>query len=193
MSVCIGCGRKFEQRSDYTKRYCSHECYIKFKRENAHTSVCRVCGKTFRCSPAERGYYCSPECSRLGRRNGKNVPCDVCGKKIYVPKYEFKFEHHFCSNQCRMKWTVKEQLPSVSIKKDSNATDNWYKTINGRLAHRVVMEKIIGRPLTSTEVVHHIDGDKSNNSPYNLMLFKNKAEHCKWHHKLSANEAGGGE
>ena len=43
--------------------------------------------------------------------------------------------------------------------------------------HRIVMEKIIGRFLTKNEVVHHVDGDKTNNSPDNLVLFSSVAEH----------------
>ena len=36
--------------------------------------------------------------------------------------------------------------------------------------HRLVMEKMIGRYLEKEEVVHHIDGNKENNSPGNLVI-----------------------
>lgn len=51
--------------------------------------------------------------------------------------------------------------------------------------HRLVMEKKIGRYLTSIEEVHHIDGDKHNNDPKNLQLFATKAEHTRHHMKKS--------
>jgi hypothetical protein len=43
------------------------------------------------------------------------------------------------------------------------------------------MEAKLGRYLTPEEVVHHIDGDKENNDPDNLMLFANNGEHTRFH------------
>lgn len=45
--------------------------------------------------------------------------------------------------------------------------------------HRLVMEKLLGRYLTPREVVHHIDGDRCNNVPENLMVFQTNTEHLK--------------
>jgi HNH endonuclease len=46
--------------------------------------------------------------------------------------------------------------------------------------HRAVVERRDGRKLTSAEVVHHVDGDKSNNSPENLVVVT-RAEHRRLH------------
>ena len=43
--------------------------------------------------------------------------------------------------------------------------------------HRLVMEGKIDRYLKPNEVIHHIDGNKSNNKINNLMLFPNHSEH----------------
>lgn len=43
--------------------------------------------------------------------------------------------------------------------------------------HRLVMEVILGRPLTDQEVVHHRDGIRWHNWPDNLQLFSSSAEH----------------
>lgn len=47
--------------------------------------------------------------------------------------------------------------------------------------HRYVMEKHLGRKLSSDEVVHHIDENKENNSIYNLQIMT-RSEHAIHHH-----------
>lgn len=46
--------------------------------------------------------------------------------------------------------------------------------------HRLVMEQFLGRFLTEEEVVHHINGNKTDNRIENLMLFSNHSEHMKY-------------
>lgn len=49
-----------------------------------------------------------------------------------------------------------------------------------RLEHQVVMERKLGRPLKSGEVVHHLDENKSNNDPSNLKL-TTQSDHIRHH------------
>lgn len=69
----------------------------------------------------------------------------------------------------------------------------WYTDVQGYVVitpnretklyeHRLVMEEQLGRPLLSSEIVHHIDGKKSNNDPSNLMLMT-RSTHIKEHHE----------
>lgn len=45
--------------------------------------------------------------------------------------------------------------------------------------HILIIEKKLGRKLRKNEGVHHIDGNKKNNKPENLICFKNAKEHHK--------------
>jgi len=51
---------------------------------------------------------------------------------------------------------------------------------NGMLEHRKNMEDYLGRKLNKTEIVHHIDGNKLNNSIDNLVLVT-RSEHINIH------------
>lgn len=61
------------------------------------------------------------------------------------------------------------------------ARTDWPRDKNGRMSyqplHRYVMEQKLGRPLTDSEVVHHINGDVLDNTPENLELFASNAAH----------------
>lgn len=58
------------------------------------------------------------------------------------------------------------------------------------LEHRLVMEGLLGRYLLPEEVVHHIDGDPSNNAPANLRLYASKSEHMRLGHPRRVGGVG---
>ena len=68
----------------------------------------------------------------------------------------------------------------------------------GKLLHRLIYEEVYGS-IPKGYAIHHIDGDKTNNNPGNLMLLSksnhhslhmNKTNHPRWNHGR-IDEAGG--
>ena len=59
----------------------------------------------------------------------------------------------------------------------------------GRHEHRVVAKQMLGRALKTGEVVHHIDGNKKNNAPENLLVFPSQKEHAQWHARKKGGDA----
>jgi hypothetical protein len=56
------------------------------------------------------------------------------------------------------------------------------------LLHRYRMELMLGRYLDPKEVVHHIDGDPTNNEEFNLMLFASNGEHITFEHTIDMSD-----
>lgn len=51
-------------------------------------------------------------------------------------------------------------------------------TGKAELLHRRIAEEILARPLLPGEVVHHIDGDCTNNSAENLLVLPSQSYHA---------------
>lgn len=128
---------------------------------------------------------------KTGRpREGQAEYCTYCGAPMYRPPSRQKQGRPFCSRQCHMALLNAELNPTrmtddVRAKlRDSHLGTGEGKTYTktyGRHTHRIVAEQMLGRPLAPGEVVHHIDQNKRNNSPENLMIFASQAEHATWH------------
>ena len=145
------------------------------------------------------------------------VLCSWCGGIILRSKYLIGRQNHFfCAAKCRSAFLSRAQNPEGYIRHDHLSEYNrehndermtpevriklrlnrlgtgegkCYRKYFGRAEHRLVAERILNRRLRKGEVVHHIDGDKRNNSPENLMVFENQKEHARWH----ANQSRGGD
>lgn len=58
------------------------------------------------------------------------------------------------------------------------------------LVHRWVAATLLGRPLLPGEVVHHLDGDSTNNAPENLLVLSSQRFHAHIEHVLRQERRG---
>ena len=107
------------------------------------------------------------------------ISCVICGSKFTVTRKHpifpagLKDLAKYCS-KCRSERM--RGKPATNKRKGYRYIDKeGYVCIKigntFRAEHRVIMEKILGRPLRKGELVHHIDSNRSNNKPSNLELW----------------------
>lgn len=126
------------------------------------------------------------------------VICDGCGKEIWqYPSQVRRSKEHFCSQQCHMAKLNAEMNPmrmteevkaKLSLSRRGSGEGKTYQKQKGRHVHRQVAEQMLGRKLKPGEVVHHINRDKRDNRPENLMVFACQADHAKWHMEHDGEE-----
>ena len=116
--------------------------------------------------------------------------CEECGKEIFQSPAQYRrSKNHFCSRKCHMVYMNRNLNPNrmtIEVRKKlrksrlGSGEGKTYTKTFGRHTHRIVAEQILGRPLKVGEIVHHIDGNKRNNDPTNLMVMT-QSEHCRIH------------
>jgi hypothetical protein len=155
--------------------------------------TCEQCGAEFLAFAATvkkgGGKFCCRSChdSNLSARKRAAKPrqiCEMCGKAFVAQSCRVKVGlARFCSRACHAQSRIGQ----------TRATPQNGRTISSagyvvvltdvnqrRYEHRLVMERILGRPLARNEVVHHIDGNKQNNLPENLRVLT-PSEHTLLH------------
>ena len=91
---------------------------------------------------------------------------------------QFSEEHKKKISESRTAWGEANAV-GVSVK-PTGYIEHTRGPNKGRGVHVTVMELRLGRHLLADEVVHHIDGDRSNNDPDNLALMT-RSGHTKHH------------
>lgn len=170
------------------------------------TKKCIICKKQFKTYHSKikigRGKCCSKKC--------KNILQSKTWKGKYPKSFQIfyknnpNFRHQKKSSvvtknkislAVKKLWKNKEyknhmkKIHRKKVSKRGNYLQIYYPQhprVNERgyvYQHIIIMEKIIGRYLKPKEIIHHIDGNRYNNSENNLMLFKSRGQHINFHRR----------
>ena len=169
---CEHCGIEFNCYPSSNKRYCSKSCYAShqkiWERTPSFHGIGNI-GYTGRTHSEETKQKISKSCKGKGRPKDERtiVFCELCGAKVEkLPYYLDKREHHFCSQECWHKWNKGKNhvcYDETLQREYVGFTDELKQTI--RLRDKVCQICKKEKRLS----VHHIDCDKHNPNPQNLI------------------------
>jgi len=191
--VCSNCGVKFEVGKFRLKHkktnnwFCSVGCFKKWEsipenNPNWHggpiKTNCGYCGKLLRRSKSQFNEYdehfCSKDCLARARTTLIEVQCECCGKTIErLPKYIEKYAHLFCDRSCRSAWMCGPNNTAwnggtKSLQYCNAWTDEEYKSeLKERDGNQCLNPYC--KHKDTLIVLHHIDYDKQNCAPTNLI------------------------
>ena len=176
---CRWCGKPFiVTPTEYKnrRRLCSWACRVAEK-EDARNRICEICGKGFRTrDAAQKTRTCGRECGSELRKRCKYIACEVCGKQVWVMPCHFEIRR-FCSRECQAVGHSQE----ISGENHPNWRGGvsklpypfeWTEELRATIRERdgnACMECGTSQDLH----VHHIDYDKTNCLPDNLITLCN--------------------
>ena len=138
-------------------------------------------------SQIKRHNFCSRKCLADFSNKDKN-PHRYFKLKNYESMSTNMVQINKKLNPSRMTPEVRKKIRNAHLDCGKGVS---YPKYYGVHEHRVIAERILGRPLKPEEVVHHIDGNKRNNDECNLLVLPSQSEHAKLHLRDRAFWQGG--
>lgn len=167
ITYCAICKKEIIYKTSRIKygipKTCSKKCSGLFRAHKIERA-CQTCGKIFYANASEvkngKKKFCSRECIRYEARKNKLVEteCAMCQKKIKRWPYKIKRHNHlFCSEECQHKFKK-----TITGEKNHNYKNGYNRFIQYSFYHRNDKCQICNSDKKIQ--VHHIDGNRNNNS-----------------------------
>jgi len=136
------------------------------KKRQLHPTVCREsgCGEV----PTRRGYCWKHYKARHDNGEFSAERCIVEGCDLWGVIKGLCHAHYRRQQRGQ---PLGGKIKRIAPKGTGYIDSEGYRRIGKKKEHRLVMEKILGRPLKRSEHVHHLNGDKTDNRPENLELW----------------------
>jgi len=172
------------------------------KREiNINSIRCKSCAKkgelnyNFKGGKKSREKFCL-NCDKLLNETAyyrKDKRCKSCSKKKKLNSFFGKYHteetikkmsskaksnpNHISKHQNGRNNPIYRKIGSIRINKDNT---KFIKISNNKwiAEYRYLVGEYIGRKLKKNEIIHHIDGNRTNNKLKNLYIFINKGYHA---------------
>jgi hypothetical protein len=108
-------------------------------------------------------------------------------------------ERHEAKGYCQAHYKRWKLHGDPLINKRAPPGDGWiqhgykYFTVNGKNTreHVIVVERAMGKPLPPGAIIHHVDEDRTNNAPTNLVVCPSHKYHHQLHQRMRAMDACG--
>lgn len=198
---CKECGKSFQvlypsQKHDFCSKTCAQSFRWSEKPKKRVEVMCETCGNAFFVKSSDHRLkaggsvrFCSRKCAADRLKTGEEKKCKYCGKTFYTTRNEF------CSKECCRSFRKQNYKHKTYLENGYICEYHaGYNRKGNAKQHRIIMERHLGRRLTMNEVVHHLNGDKTDNRLENLIVLQ-RGEHSRMHRiqeKLSGKHLFGG-